>query len=229
MKTSHSQTTRVRRISSTAASDQKKHDFSFYFLKWLIICSIAILLLGLITKPIRKVWAKNYMQCGDNYLLQKKYQSAILEYDKALFLFWKNDQAKGRIDLAKSASSNVLQLEDFYKEKGLDSQMGLIKTVKSLPENEDRATRLAKGMIEKGEFQYAIIFAKDATEMDRNYRDGWLYLGIANLNAARMTEISAEVKKAYEGEAEKALQKAKSMDPEYKPTQDYLNELHRLK
>lgn len=213
----------------SSAPKQKQHDLSFYVLKWLIVFLIAILLLSLLSKPIRKIWANNYIDQGDEYLLQKKYESAIIEYNKAMLLYWKNPKAKQKIVLAKNARGDVLEMENFYKEKGLSSQLELMREVKTLPENETSAIKIAKEMIEKGEYQYAVIIAKDATEMDRNYRDAWLYLGIANLNAAKMMEIGSEAQGQYKAEAQKALQKAKSLDPEYKPTQDYLDELGKIK
>lgn len=206
---------------------KKQHDLSFYFFKWLIIILIAVFAFSLLTKPIRKKWANNYIGKGDSYLLQKKYESAVLEYDKALFLYWKNTDAKPRIALAKRASSNVLELEHFYREKEQDSQLGLIKKVRTLPEDETAAVMSAKTMIEQGEFQYAIIFAKNATEMDRGYRDAWLYLGIAYLDAGKILEIDSDAKKIYLDQAKTALTKAKNIDPEYKPTQDYLGELEK--
>jgi tetratricopeptide (TPR) repeat protein len=209
--------------------DKKTYDFSFYFLKWLIICIIGLLSLGLITKPLRKSWSQNYFEKGDNYLEQKKFESAILEYNKSLFLFWKAKQAQDRIKLAEESSANILKLDKFYEEQKLDAQIKTIRKVKADQEDETAAVKLSKELIEDGEFQYAVIAAEKATNIDGKYRDAWLYLGIANLKAIKMLELTDSSRKLYKEKAEKALSKAKSLDPEYQPTKDYLEELKKIK
>jgi tetratricopeptide (TPR) repeat protein len=208
---------------------KKEHDFSFYFFKWAIICIIGLLALGLITKPLRKVWSKKYFERGQTYLEQKKFESAILEYNKALFLYWKKDEAKSQIKLARESSVDILKLETFYEERKLETQVRIIRQIKANPEDETSAIKLAKELIEKNEFQYAIISAQKATEIDNKYRDAWLYLGIANLKAGKMLELTENSRKEYDESAEKALLKAKSLDAEYKPTKDYLEELKKIK
>jgi len=207
----------------------KNYPFSFYLFKWILVLLICFFALGLTTKPIRKIWSRNYLEKGDNYLEQKKYESAILEYKKASFLYWRNEEVQEKTLLAKKASTDVLVLEEFYKEKNLSSQIDLMAQVKTVPEDEVSAIKLAKEMIAKGEFQYAVIAAKNSTEMDRNYRDGWLYLGIANLDCARMLGLSSSAGQKYEEEAKKALEKARGIDPEYQPTKDYIVELEKIK
>lgn len=206
----------------------KKH-FSFYFFKWVILILIGITAFGLITKPVRKMWSKNYLERGNGYLELKKYESAMVEYKKAMFLFWKNDEAKKNIDLARRATINVLELENFYSQRKIETQIEIMRKSKSLPPTETEAVKLSKELIEKNEFQYAIIFAKDATEMDRSFRDGWLYLGIANLQAAKSLELRQNVRAEYLKEAKLALQRAKNLDPEYAPTNQYLLELQNTK
>lgn len=213
----------------TSQKDKKNHDFSFYFFKWLIICVIGLLFLGLITKPLRKIWSNKYFEKGEIYLEQKKFESAVLEYRKSLFLYWKIGRAQDRIKLARESSADVLKLEKFYEERKLDSQIKVIRKIKADPEDEVSAIKFSKELIEKNEFQYAVIAAKNATEIDTNYRDAWLYLGIANLKTIKMLELTETARKKYKEAAEKALSKAKKLDPEYQPTKDYLKELEKLK
>jgi Flp pilus assembly protein TadD len=120
-------------------------------------------------------------------------------------------------------------LETFYEERKLETQVRIIRQIKANPEDETSAIKLAKELIEKNEFQYAIISAQKATEIDNKYRDAWLYLGIANLKAGKMLELTENSRKEYDESAEKALLKAKSLDAEYKPTKDYLEELKKTK
>jgi tetratricopeptide (TPR) repeat protein len=178
---------------------------------------------------LRKVWSKKYFERGQTYLEQKKFESAILEYNKALFLYWKKDEAKSQIKLARESSVDILKLETFYEERKLETQVRIIRQIKANPEDETSAIKLAKELIEKNEFQYAIISAQKATEIDNKYRDAWLYLGIANLKAGKMLELTENSRKEYDESAEKALLKAKSLDAEYKPTKDYLEELKKIK
>lgn len=205
------------------------HDFSFYIFKWLIICIIGILALGLITKPLRRMWATNYFEKGESYLEQKKYESAILEYRKSLFLFWKNDQASSRIALARESSVDILKLENFYRERKLDSQLQILDEIAQIPTDETEAIKLSKELIEKGEYQYAIVSAQTGTEMGRDFRDAWLYLGIANLKAMKMLELTDDSRNKYRDDAKNALEKAKSLDSQYQPTKDYLEELNKIK
>ena len=212
-----------------AGKSLHKYDLSFYIFKWLIIVLIGVILLGLITKPVRKVWSNNYCKEGDIYLSQKKYESAILQYRKALFLFWGNKEAKSKTSLAEDSSLDVLKLEDFYNEKKIDSQIKLLGEIRTMPEDEVAAVKKVRNLIEKEEYQYAIIIAKTAVQMDGNYRDGWLYLGIANFMTAKMTEIGHNARNIYLKESRKALEKAKSLDPEYTPTRNYIVELDKIK
>jgi hypothetical protein len=211
------------------SSEAVRHDFSFYLLKWALIVFILILALGLMTKPIRKAWSFNYVEKGDEYLGQKKYGSAVLEYKKALFLFWGNKEALERTRLSNEASVDVMKLEDFYKFKNIQSQLVLLEQIKTLPKNEVTALKQTKEMIEKGEFQYAVIAGKNSTEMDRNYRDAWLYLGVANIDCAEMLELKDDVRQNYKNQAAEALRRASGIDPEYQPTKDYIAKLGKIK
>lgn len=68
-----------------------------------------------------------------------------------------------------------------------------------------------------------------ATEMDGEYRDAWLYLGIANLKAAQNLEIKTDDKAQYLSRAKDSLARAISIDPNYDKTIEYVRELDSYK
>lgn len=207
---------------------EKQREFSFYFLKWVLITLIFVFVITLATKPLRKIWANNYIERGDEYLLQKKYASATLAYRKSLFLYWKNDEAKQRIALSNKSALDVITLKNFYQEKNVWSQTDLMSQAIALPDSEVDAIKLSKSLIEKGEYQYAILPALNGTEMDQTYRDAWLYLGIANFEVAQNIEMDNSTRNVYINEAKRALNKASIIDPEYQPTKDYLEAIAKL-
>lgn len=208
---------------------KNNRDLSFFCLKWVLIVLIAVFVLGLLTKPLRKKWSNNYFERGNSYLEQKKYQSATLEYEKALLLYWGNSDAKKMTALADDSMSDVLKLENFYRDRKVEAQVKLMTTVKQLPLDEMSAVELSKTMIEKGEYQYAVITAKDGTEMDRTYRDSWIYLGLSNLDCVKFLELTENSRQKYLDEAETALEKATDIDPEYAPTKNYLDEIKKIR
>lgn len=197
---------------------------NYPFLRWLIILLIAILAIYFLTKPLRISSANHYIESGDRYLLQKAYLKADLEYQKALTLN-NNQDAIERKSLVSKAMQNVSSLNDFYINKNATAELNLLNEASAVPKTESDAVKESKKLIEQKEYQLAIIPAKTAIEMDRNYRDSWLYLGIANLKCAEYLELRSEVKSQYLSSAKDALDTALRLDPEYQPTKDYLKEL----
>lgn len=188
-----------------------------------LIAGIVVAFLSLITKPLRGKWAENYVTKGDEYLLSKQYLHARLEYEKSN-LVRKNVKAKDRITLAQSGSADIRKLEGFFN----DNQSDLYYTVKNAETPGTSAsaqTALAKSLIEREEYQISIIAATTAVAMDPSFRDGWLYLGIANLKCGQLLEIDNDAQKAYLNNAKTALSKAKEIDPEYQVIDGYLKEL----
>jgi len=174
--------------------------FLFNLLKWLLIVAIIFLALDLVTKPIRKNWAGDYLARGNTYLDQKKYLSAELEYQKAVFLYSDNAEAKNNLDLAGKAESDISVLESYYIEQKIDTAISAFVQAKQVPTTPAEAVRIAKELIEAGEYQLALIPAKTATEMDGNYQSGWEYYAIAALYSSQKVEIGATAKKKYKDE-----------------------------
>lgn len=203
------------------AIKSRKPGLPFKVIKWLLIITLAFFALKLITGPIRKSWSNNYLKSGNNFLLQKRFLSAELEYRKAIFLY-KNKKAEEQTELAKKAEGNVLALRVFYKQENFGIGIDLVEKADLVPKSAVLGAKYSKELLEKDEYQFAAIAAKQATEMNPAYRDGWLYLGIANYKIASEVEIGMEAKKNYLDLAEKALNRAKTLDPEYKSTLEYL-------
>jgi len=206
----------------------RKQDPVFLMIKWLLISGLIFTTLILITKPIRKSWSQNYLSTGDEYLAQKKYKSAELEYQKSILLYRGNRLAKDRMKLVDRAAADVLALSDFYKEKNISDQSEEISRLLLIPASETDGVKKAKSLIEQGEYQYAILSAKTAKEMDKGYRDAWLYYGIANLDTAKFVELTVSQQKAYLEEAKKAFAKALQIDSESESSKQFLQETSNL-
>ena len=183
------------------------------------------MILELISKPLRKKWSNDYISKGDIYLEQKKYLTAEIQYDKALTLYSGNEAAKNRKELATNAEKDILALADFYKEKNISSQIELFQSATAVPASKVEAVKNAKTLLEKDEYQLAKISAKTATEMDKSYRDAWIYLGIANLKAYENLEVSKDSKSSYKDEAKASLETAKLIDPTYELIQSFLKKI----
>ncbi len=197
--------------------------------RWIIISFLivlAFLLIIFLLKPLRTFSSKKFVSVGDEYLASKKYLHADLAYEKALLLSPKNSDILAKRALAKSASEDIEKLESFFQEEKFSANKEALLSASEFPSSETDALKLCKELIEKGEYQLAIIPAHTATEMDPGYRDAWLYLGIANLKTAQLVELSPEVKQAYMNKAKEALQRAKEIDPESKAVADYQKQVN---
>ncbi|OQA04765.1 MAG: hypothetical protein BWY68_00137 [bacterium ADurb.Bin400] len=176
----------------------------------------------MIISPVRANLGEKYLRTGDDYLVQKKYISADLAYRKVLLLVPGDKEASKRRELVKLASNDVTKLRTFLNEKSAYNQLNLLEATESVPQDEVDAVKYSRELIERGEFQLAAIPAKTATEMDKTYRDAWLYLGIAHLKTAQFTEMPHEMRNKYLAEARRALEAAKNLDASYEPTISYL-------
>lgn len=208
--------------------DDKDRGLFYHLLKWLLISAIIFMILLLITKPLRKVWSNNYIKSGDEYLLQKKFLSAELEYEKAQNLYSLNTKAKDREILAKNSAEDIRALQPFYEEKNLGLQIENVNLAINVPSSEFEAAKNAKYLIEQSEFQLAILAATTATQMNSKYRDGWLYLAIANMKTAEFTELSKADRAQYVSAAQSAIVNTLELDPEYEPTLQYQDEISKL-
>lgn len=200
----------------------------FLILKWTMIVLLAFFVLKLITLPIRKNWSDDYLARGDIYLEQKKYLSSETEYDKALMLYSGNKTAVIEKALAKRAAENVLELQGFYQNRNLQSQIYLFDEATTVPSRGSDGLKTVQVLIGQNEFQLAAVLAKTVTEMNGDYRDGWLYLGISNLKIVENCELNKADRAYYLDKAKTALSRAKTIDSSYQPTLDYLAEAGKL-
>lgn len=178
----------------------------------------------LATNPLRQSLANQFLSRGDKFLNQKKYVSAIVEYKKAEFLA-KNKETESRINLADQAQEDVDKLENFYREQNNISQLELYNQVRSVPDSSYDLVTLAKYLIENNEAQMAVEAAATATEMDKEYRDAWLYLGLSNLAVAKNVELTGDKANTYIEKGKEALSRAKQLDPSYAATNDILKQV----
>lgn len=194
----------------------------YLILKWLLIIAIIFVVLFLITSPLRGRAAKKYIDSGDEYLAQQKYLSAELEYNKALLLSPGNLEASEHKILADKTSKNILEFKSYQNFSIFDSINKEIDTATGFPESQSAAIKLSKKLIEEKKFQLAIIPAKTALEMDKEYRDAWLYLGIANLKISEQVELRPEIKSGYVNAAKEAFNKTLELDFDNQTAKSYL-------
>ena len=199
-----------------------KTDPFYVIFKWILVLSIAFTAIALASRPLCRSWSLRYLGLGDEFLLQKRYLQAETEYQKSILLDSKNNTTKQRLALVQAGSRDILALRNFFVEKNLTRETELFDEATAIPTKERDAVLSAKKLIEREEYQLAIIPTKTALEMDDGYRDGWLYLGIANIKCAQFLEIKEFDRFYYLGKAKESLDRAKAIDPEYKPTLDYL-------
>lgn len=216
----------IRQPSKTKEnlSDSKNKIF-FSILKWILAIAIILVVLFLATSPLRGKAADSYVAKGDDFLLQKKYISAEVEYKKALALNSNNAIAKDHMHLAQKASINIEEFERFFDLPQFADFKIKYEIATEVPSKQSDAVKLSKAMIEDGEFQLAILPAKTALEMDNEYRDAWLYLGIANLKTAQLTELKPEVQNQYLVEAKKSFEKVLKIDPENQTAKELIRKI----
>lgn len=208
-------------------SSIRNHGKYWPITKWVFILVLFFLVIYLGTLPVRGSLAKKYLSQGDAFLTQEKYLSADLAYRKAQVLTPKDANAVTKRELAGKASRNILELKDLVRSQNLEAKTSLFELATSVPKSETDAVRTSRQLIEKGEYQLAIIPAKTATEMDKTYRDAWVYLGIANLRAATLLETNNEVQLQYRNAAKDAFNQAYSLDPTYEVTSNYLKSINQ--
>lgn len=188
-----------------------------------LVCG-CIMLIGatyLATNPLRASWSKKFISRGDEFLNNKKYVSAIVEYKKAEFLA-PSAEIGQQISFARESQTDVNKLENFYRENNNIGQLEIYNQVRAVPDSSYNMVELSKKLIEQKEPQLAIEAARTATEMDKEYRDAWLYLGLSNLAVAKQVELSGDNSKTYLDRGKQALQKAEKLDPSYTITNDLL-------
>lgn len=194
---------------------------------YLLAILIAVLALYFIAQTIKDSLSQKYYNRGEEKLLQEKYISAIVEYQKSDYLK-KSAETENRIELAREAEKDIKRLEAFLREKNATLKLNDLKQAEAVPTDAYTAVINARSFLEKKKPQLAVISATTATEMKKEYRDAWLYLGIAHLDVFNQVELSAENKEWHKSEAKKALEKAKTLDITYQPTIDLLDQCNKL-
>lgn len=200
------------------------------YIGWLKLAIIPVILIGLLLVliPIRKNLSNRYLDAGDKLLGERKYISAQVAYDKSLYLNSNNESARNHRELARRSETDLEELGKYYGEVKDTENLRKISWAKAIPSEEIEAVKLSKEFIEKDEYQLAIVSAATATEMDPLYRDAWLYLGISNMKAAQMLELSPESKKSYLANAKLAFEKVKEIDPEYEEVGNLFSQLEKI-
>lgn len=212
-------------LKTIKKTSQAGNNTILLILKWFIGIIIFIAILFLATSPLRGKAASDFVQEGDKLLLQKKYLSAEVEYQKALTLDANNAIAKDHLDLANKAAMDISEFERFFDLPQFASFKDKYDKATEIPANQSDLIRLSRKLIEEEEYQLAIIPAKTALEMDDSYRDAWLYLGIANLSTAQLAELKPEARNQYLEEAKNAFEKVLELDPENQTAIELLGKL----
>jgi len=182
-------------IKKLKGESQVKEETTLYKItKWVLVVAIILVSLELLTKPLRRHWADNYLDQGDQYLLQKKYLSAELDYQKSLALF-DNQTAKDHLDLAKSAETNILALEKFYQEHKISDEIDNINFAKTKRISEYEELQASKALFDKGEYQLALIPLQEIK--DPTTPEYKTFLKTINSSIAEKVEISAVARQKY--------------------------------
>jgi tetratricopeptide (TPR) repeat protein len=193
----------------------------------LILVLAAIIAVVAISIPIRSRLSENYIKSGDSYLLDRKYVSAVVEYKKAKLL--KNsERVEEKITLTNQSQKDILALKLFIREQNDIPTLESLAQAEKVRGSAYDSVAYAKELIEQEEPQIAIVAVNIALEMNKKYRDAWLYLGISHLECLEKVELSAENRQYHIGEAKSALERAKQLDPTYEPTLNFLNEVEKI-
>lgn len=199
----------------------KKQDVQRGKYFWLTASLALIIIIIIISIPIRNYLSGLFIKTGDSYLLQKKFVSAEIEYNKAKILSNKYNPSS-KIATVKNAETNILVIEDLLKQNHVQPELTKISEAKKIPVDEITGVKTAKKMIEDGYYPEAIICLKTTLEMDRTYKDAQLFLGIAYLNGARDAQVSKEGRASYQEKATEAFRRTLELDPGNETAKKYL-------
>lgn len=168
--------------------------------------------------------ANRFISRGNSLLSQQKYIEALVQYKKADFLADK-DEIGEKIGLTSEAGKDVEKLEMLWREENNTAALENLKNAKKVYDSEYDSVVLSKTFIENSQPQFAVIAAKTAIEMEENYMDAWLYLGIAHLECANKLELSEENYNYHRDEAKEALDRALTLSPDNEDVKRYLEGL----
>ncbi|MFA7244283.1 MAG: hypothetical protein WC080_03300 [Patescibacteria group bacterium] len=193
---------------------------------WSVIGLLLIVILYFALSPARVSGTNKYITSGDDFLKNRKFISALVEYRKAAFLAG-SSKANERTIIARESEKDITKLEPFFREINDIDALNDLSEANKVPQNESEAVKDAKAYIENGRPDLAILVATTATEMDENYADAWIYLGLANYYMMKDAEISGESREFYRGKAEESWQKARLAEPTNENVTKYLDELNK--
>ena len=72
---------------------------------------------------------------------------------------------------------------------------------------------------------FALIAATTAIEMNSNYFDGWLYLGISHLETANRASLTSSNIDHHKNKAKEAFGRAIQLNPDNELVKQYLDQL----
>ncbi|TSC94425.1 MAG: hypothetical protein Athens101428_282 [Candidatus Berkelbacteria bacterium Athens1014_28] len=188
---------------------------------WLALVMVAIFVLSFYYKNL--VY-QNLIADGDQNLAQRKYTLAYVDYQKADILQFFGDEAKKRQELAKSASGDILKLKPFLEEKKINND--LLSAI-NLSESKSCNLELDRKLISENYSQIAIINLNFCATEAKDF-DSYLFLGVANLEMSKNSDIFKEDKPTYRQKAASVFESAYKIDPLSKTTLNYLIEVNRL-
>ena len=215
-----------RTLNREGQKNQNKQRFNFKS-RGFIWTSVGVALLIILTLAylnFRPSIAKGLIERGDNLLSESKYIKALVQYKKADYLI-NNEEIDQKIILTDQAQKDISKLEMIWREKNNILAQESLKKARGVYDSEYDSVVLSKEFIESEQPQFAIIAAKTAIEMEQNYTDAWLYLGIAHLESVNKLELSQDNYNYHREEAKSALDHAQTLSPDNENVKKYLEGL----
>ncbi len=188
---------------------------------WTVVSVAVLLIIALLCQYFRPTLAQGFIKRGDTLLNQEKYIEALVQFKKADYLI-NSDEINEKINLTDEAQRDITKLTMLWREKDNIAAQENLKRAKKVYDSEYDSVVLAREFIETEKPQFAIIAVKTAIEMEQNYTDAWLYLGIAHLECSNKLELSEENYNYHREEAHAALETAQTLSPENENVIKYL-------
>lgn len=218
----------TKSINSLKSEGQKKEKhgqfIKTYWFKWTCIGFGVLVLLTVAFQYSKVSIANRFIERGTNLLSQQKYIEALVQYKKADFLV-NSEEINEKIELIDKAQKDAEELEMLWREENNTAALESLKNAKKVYDSEYDSVVMAKTYIENGQPQFAVIAAKTAIEMEDNYMDAWLYLGIAHLECLNKLELSEENYNYHRDEAKVALETAQTLSPDNEDIKKYMEGL----
>ena len=209
--------------SSNQAIKKTKRNYKTPFTIILLIL-ISLVFFCLSSWPLRSYLFKRNIEEGDNLLKERKYTEAYVHFQKSAMLLPYNKDAEKKEELSKKAARNILELQNFLKEKNENDLLKLIE------EANGKVCNLQKDqlLIDKELAQIAAINLKFCAEEGPKNYNSWMLYGIANLKNSQNNYIFKEYKPDFRREAARAFEEAYKVDPINKIALEYLVEVYKI-